>query len=64
MWKDRWKARDLLADERSVRPVLDFLSTTDVGRLAPPLEEADKWAKVGAEEPGSRGVENLAPMPR
>jgi len=27
-------------------------------------EEADKWAKVGAEEPGSRGVENLAPMPR
>ena len=31
--------RDLLADERCGQAVLDFLSTTDVGRLVPPLEE-------------------------
>jgi len=30
--KDRWKIRDLLADERCGQTVLDFLSTTDVGR--------------------------------
>jgi len=58
MWKDRWKARDLLADERSVRPVLDFLSTTDVGRLAPPLEEEDAMSAVsemGVREFGEGG---------
>jgi hypothetical protein len=33
--KSRWKVRDLLADERCSRAVLDFLSTTDVGRLVP-----------------------------
>jgi len=27
-------------------------------------EEADKWAKMGAERPGSRGVEHLLPLPR
>jgi len=37
-WKSRWTVRDLLADERCVQAVLDFLSTTDVGRLVPPLE--------------------------
>ena len=31
-WKDRWKIRDLLADERCSRAVLDFLSSTDVER--------------------------------
>jgi len=40
-WKARWKVRDLLADERCVRPVLDFLTNTDVGRLAPPLDRED-----------------------
>jgi hypothetical protein len=39
-WKSRWKVRDLLVDERCSRAVLDFLSTTDVGRLVPaPVEE-------------------------
>jgi hypothetical protein len=39
-WKSRWKVRDLPADERHSRAVLDFLSTTDVGRLVPaPVEE-------------------------
>jgi len=38
--------RDLVADERCVRPVLDFLATTGVGRLAPPLEEEDAVSAV------------------
>jgi len=40
-WKSRWKVRDLLADGRCAQAVLDFLSSTDVGRLVPPLEESD-----------------------
>jgi len=59
LWKEVWKEmgrgrsrfpiRDLLADDRCSRAVLDFLSTTDVGRLAPaPVEEdaqseASEW---------------------
>jgi len=50
LWKEVWKEmgrgrsrfliRDLLADVRCSRTVLDFLSTTDVGRLASaPVEE-------------------------
>ena len=38
--KDRWKIRDLLADERCGQAVLDFLSTTDVGRRVPAEEDA------------------------
>ena len=38
-WKSRWTVRDLLADRRCGQAVLDFLSSTDVGRLVPPLEE-------------------------
>jgi hypothetical protein len=39
-WQSRRKIRDLLADERCSRGVLDFLDTTDVGRLvAAPTEE-------------------------
>jgi len=38
-WKDWWKIKDLLADGRCSRAVLDFLSSTDVGRRVPPLEE-------------------------
>jgi len=30
-WKDRWKIRDRLVDERCGRAVPEFLSTTDVG---------------------------------
>jgi hypothetical protein len=47
--KSRWKVRDLLADERCSRAILDFLSTTDVGRRVPaPVEEdaqseASEW---------------------
>jgi hypothetical protein len=31
-WEDRWKIRDLLAAGRCSRAVLDFRSSTDVGR--------------------------------
>jgi len=37
---DWFKIQDLLADTRCSQPVLDFLSTTDVGRLAPTAEDA------------------------
>jgi len=39
-----WKVRDLLADERCSRAVLDFLSTTDVGRLVLVEEDAQTEA--------------------
>ena len=38
-WKERWKVRDLLADGRCSRAVLDFLSSTDVGRRVPAEDE-------------------------
>jgi len=44
--KDRWKVRDLLADGRCSRAVLDFLSTTDVGRWVPGVEEDDAVSAV------------------
>jgi len=46
-WKNRWKIRDLLADGKCSRAVLDFLSSTDVGRLVPGEEdvrsEVSEW---------------------
>ena len=44
-WKSRWKIRDLLADGRCGQAVLDFLTSTDVGRLVPPLAESDAPAQ-------------------
>ena len=51
LWKEVWKEtergkkwfaiRDLLADDRCSKAVLDFLSTTEVGRLVPPPAEED-----------------------
>jgi len=38
-WKSGWRIRDLLADERCSRAVLDFLTSTDVGRRVPTEEE-------------------------
>jgi len=49
-WKDRRKVQDLLVDERCVQAVLNFLSTTDVGRLASPLEEDDAVSAVSEME--------------
>jgi len=48
-WKDRWKIRDLLADERCSRAVLDFLTSTDVGRRVP-AEEEDTVSEVSEAE--------------
>ena len=38
--KERFTIWDLLADGRCSQTVLDFLSTTDVGRLVPAEEDA------------------------
>ena len=37
---------DLLPDGRCGQAVLDFLSSTDVGRLVPPLGESDAATEV------------------
>ena len=44
--KDRWKVRDLLADGRCSQAVLEFLSTTDVGRWVLGVEEDDAVSAV------------------
>jgi len=44
--KDRWNVRDLLADGRCSQAVLDFLSTADVGRRVPGVEEDDAMSAV------------------
>jgi len=44
-WKYRWKVRDLLANRRCSRAMLDFLVTTDVGRRVPG-EEGDAISAV------------------
>jgi hypothetical protein len=44
--KNRWKVRDLLADERCSRAVLDFLATTDVGRRVPAPAEEDAQSEA------------------
>jgi hypothetical protein len=66
--KNRWKVRDLLADERCSRAVLDFLATTDVGRrvLPAPAEEdarseASEWE---LRERGEREEERAAEAER
>jgi len=56
LWKEVWKetgrgkrrfaVRDLLADERCSRAVLDFLSTTEVGRLVPAAAEEDAQSEA------------------
>jgi len=45
-WKDRWKVRDLPADVRCSRAVLDFLSSTDMGRRVPSEAEEDAVSAV------------------
>jgi len=49
--KNRFKIRDLFADERCSQAILNFLSTTDVGRrvgLERVLE--DVWSEVSEAE--------------
>jgi ribonuclease HI len=61
--KSRWKVRDLLADERCSRAVLDFLATTDVGRRVPAPAEEDAQSEVSEwelRERRERGEERRA----
>jgi len=44
--RSRWKVRGLLADERCSKAVLDFLSTTDVGRRIPAPAEEDAQSQA------------------
>ena len=44
--KARWKVRDLMADGRCSRAVLDFLSDTDVGKRVPGEEVDDAVSAV------------------
>jgi len=45
--KGRWKIQDLLADQRCSQTVLDYLTSTDVGRTVPAVEEeADAGSEV------------------
>jgi len=56
-WKSRWTVRELLVDGRCGQAVLEFLSSTDVGRLVPPLERgrhSERSVSVGA--PGTPGA--------
>jgi len=76
-WKDRWKVRDLMADGRCSRAVLDFLSSTDVGRRVLAETEDDavsavsqleerEWLEeqgAGAEEAGAGGTPLFLPTP-
>jgi len=57
-WKSWWKIHDLLSDARCSLAVLDFLSTTDVGRRVPAEEDAVGEIlerQGGAERRKSRG---------
>jgi hypothetical protein len=56
-WKRRWKVRDLLADGRCSRAVLDFLSATDVGRRVTRVEEEDAASAVSELEVRERRVD-------
>jgi len=44
--KDRWKVRDLQADGRCSKEVLDFLLTMDVCRWVPEVEDDDTMSVV------------------
>jgi len=43
---NRWMVRDLLADGRCGQAVLDFLYSTEVGRLVPPRGENDPGGEL------------------
>jgi len=65
--KSRWKAHELFAYRRCSRAVLDFLSSTDVGKIVPAVEveddagsEASEWElRERREQEEERKVEEL-----
>jgi len=58
-WKGRWRIRDLLADGRCSQAVLDFLSTTDVGKLVPAAGSEVWWERWEREEERRAEAEEL-----
>jgi len=71
--RSRWNIRDLLVDGRCSQAVLDFLASTDVGRLAPSAEEdgegsdVSEWGTLGVrsrEMGGERRRRRLMPRRR
>jgi transcription elongation factor Elf1 len=51
--KNRFKIRDLFADERCTRPILDFFCTTEVGRRIGPKDD-EPGTECGGECSGRR----------
>ena len=55
MWKETgrgkrwWKAPELFADRRCGQVVLDFLSSTDVGKIVPTAEVEDNVESEASE---------------
>ena len=47
--KRRWKAHELFADRRCSHAVLDFLSSTDVGKIVPAVEAEDDAGSEASE---------------
>jgi len=60
--KNRFKVRDLFADERCTRTILDFLCTTEGGRRAEPrgAREAAQNRSVDSQREWSRRVRDGA----
>jgi len=61
-WKSGWRIRDLFADRRCSQAVLDFLTSTDIGRIVPAVEvDADggsdvpEWELRERQERGDEG---------
>jgi hypothetical protein len=61
--KDRFKFRDLFADEHCSRAIVNFLSTTDVGRRVGP-DRAEEDAQSEASEGEVREQEEKAELHR
>jgi len=53
--ESRWRIRDFLADGRCSQSVLDFLSTTEVGRQVPAEEDAGARSPNGSSESAGTG---------
>jgi hypothetical protein len=53
--KDRFRSRDLMADDRCMRAVLDFLNSTDMGRRVGSDREAEAEAQQGFRAGGAAG---------
>jgi hypothetical protein len=62
--RERWKAHELFAESKCSQSVLDFLSSTDIGKIVPAVEEDGAGSEVsewefreGREREEERGAE-------